>query len=105
MSMALERFCLIVSLTIPSAHALSTIIGVAGCLCWRNSSVTRSGQHVCALWNAEPVSASAADAITCFNIPVATWIGPFLCVVWSGFGVLARKMKPAKRDLALGADR
>ena len=94
-----------VSLMIPSAHLLSTMMGVAGCLWLRKSSATRKGQLVWALVNAAPVSASAADDCTCRMMPVATWMGPLIGVGAVFVGRLDKKMNPASRDRALGADR
>jgi hypothetical protein len=65
--MALVLFCLIVSLLYPVAVVLSVSIGVGGCLCPNSSNVVLRTTPSYAFMNTAPISASAADYITCFR--------------------------------------
>ena len=61
---------------IPLAVLLSVYSSVAGCLRPSSSAVIRSGTIVCAAWNSDATSASAADdETTIFSIFAMTMIG------------------------------
>ena len=57
---------------------LSVRSGGVGYLCPSSSVVIRSGTIICAAWNSDATSTSAADATTIFSIFAMTMIGPFM---------------------------
>ena len=61
MSMALERFCLMVSFANPTAVELSTCMGVSGWGYLSLRSSVRMGTASCPLIYVAPILASAAD--------------------------------------------
>ena len=67
-SIALELFCLTVSVTMPSSAEFSVFIGVGGWVKPSSWSVILRGTAVCPLWNSPPYSALAADTTTCLRI-------------------------------------
>jgi hypothetical protein len=71
MSIAFDRFCLIVSLTMPYAVELSVRRGIGGCVCPSLVSVTMRGAPLWALGKHAPTSDSAAEATT-FLMTAAT---------------------------------
>jgi len=75
-SMALECFCLTMSLMMPQAVLLSVWRGVSGCGWPSSSKAVQMGHAVCALRNSAPSSASAALATTCHIIWHRTCKGP-----------------------------
>ena len=77
MSIALELFCLIVAVTMPSAAELYVFIGVGGWVKPISRSIIIRGTAVYPLWKSPPTSASAAYATTCLRILHSVWIGPF----------------------------
>ena len=77
MSMDLERFCWMVSFTIPLAVELSVWIGVDGCRCPISSREWQRGTAKFAFSNRAPISAYAADTITFHKILQRDRIAPF----------------------------
>jgi hypothetical protein len=67
-SMALEQFCLIMSLVNPAAAGFLVCIGFGGCGWLILLRVMQSGMDSCPLRNKAPTLASAADAMTLFSI-------------------------------------
>ena len=63
-------------LTNANAVELSVLIGVGGCSCPNCFKIYRNGSVSWALMNKPPVSASAADATTCFNVLHTMCKGP-----------------------------
>jgi hypothetical protein len=99
MSIAFDRFCLIVLLTMPFAVELSVRRGVGGCVWPSSVSVTLSGAPLWALWKHDPTYDSAAEATT-FLITAATLrIDPFS--VSCSWYLLPRKNRPPRRLRAL----
>jgi hypothetical protein len=76
MSIAFDRFCLIVSLTMPYALELSVRRGVGGCMWPSSVSVTLRGAPLWALWKHTPTSDSAAEATTFLMTAVTLRIDP-----------------------------
>jgi hypothetical protein len=110
MSMALDRFCLIVSFAKPAAVELSVFIGVAGCIWPSSVSVTRVGRASCPLRNKTPILASAAEARTLPMIWHVVWTGPLrvgcsLGACFGSGGLLLKKKCPPAQLRALVADR
>jgi hypothetical protein len=113
MSMALERRCLTVSLTMPAAHALLVWMGVAACGCPISSSAMRRGTQSRAFWNTAPSSASVADAIKFRMMELIVWMAPLygggvavgLGVADGSGGLELRKKVPPARLLALASER
>jgi hypothetical protein len=95
MSIAFDRFCLIISLTIPYAVELSVRRGVGGCVWPSSVSVTLSGAPLWALWKHAPTSDSAAKATTFLMTAATLRIYP-LSVSCSG-DLLPSKNKPPRR--------
>jgi hypothetical protein len=89
MSIAINLFCLIVSLTMPYAVEVSVRRGVGGCVWPSLVSVTLRGAPLWALWKHAPTSDSAAEATT-FLITAATLRMDPLSVSCSGFFCLRR---------------
>jgi hypothetical protein len=78
MSMAFVRFCFIVPLLYSVAVVLSVYIGVGGCLCPNSSNIVlRTAPSLAFIKNA-PISASAADEITCLRTLLMIKIAPFV---------------------------
>ena len=75
MSIAFDRWILILSFVIPQAVELSTCTGVGGCLYPISSSVVRSILVSFMLLNRPPVSASAADETMALITPVGVSMG------------------------------
>jgi hypothetical protein len=71
MSIAFDRFCLIVLFTMPYAVELSVRRCVGGCVWPSLASVTLSEAPLWALWKHAPTSDSAAEATT-FLMTAAT---------------------------------
>jgi hypothetical protein len=87
MSIAFVRFCLIVPLLYPVAVVLSVSIGVGGCLCPSSSNVVLRTAPSFVLMKTAPISASAAEDITCFRTLLTIKIAPFVsfCRFWWRF--------------------
>ncbi len=77
MSIDLDLLCLMVLLVIPAAVELSVLMGVGGCGCPISSKIVLSIITSCPFTNNAPISASAADAMTCFIIELTACNGPF----------------------------
>jgi hypothetical protein len=103
MSIAFDRFCLIVSSTMLYAVELSVRRGVGGCVWPSSVSVTLSGAPLWALWKHAPTSDYAAEATT-FLIRAATLRIDPLSVSCSG-DLLPKKNRPPRRLRALETDR
>jgi hypothetical protein len=84
MPMAFVRFCLIVPLLYPVAVVLSVYIGVGGCLCPSYSNVVLRTAPSFALMKTAPISAFAAEDITCFRTLLRIKMAPFVsfCHFW-----------------------
>ena len=80
MSIALERWILMLSLAIPHAVELSTWMGVGGCGYPISSRVVRSMAASFMLVKSPAVSASAADETTTLMTPVGVRMGPLMNV-------------------------
>jgi hypothetical protein len=103
MSIAFDRFCLIVSLTMSYAVELSARRGVGGCVWPSSVSVTLSGDPLRAFWKHAPTSYSAAEAPT-FLMTAATLRMDPLSVSCSG-DLLPQKNRPPRRLRALETKR
>jgi hypothetical protein len=103
MSIAFERFCFIVLLTMPYAVELSIRRGVGGCVWPSSVIVTLSGAPLWALWKHAPTSDYAAEANTFLMMAVTLRMDP-LSVSCSG-GLLPKKNRPQRRLRALETDR
>ena len=110
MSIALDRFCFIVSLAKPAAVELSVCLGVGGCGCSSSMSVVQMGTMSWALTNSAPTSDSAAEAMMFLRMGQTVWMGP-LSGGWlvGNCGMLSecllRKRWPPTQLRALGSDR
>jgi hypothetical protein len=77
--MAFVRFCLIVPLLYHvAAVVLSVSIGVGGCLCPNSSNDVRRNAPSFAFMKTTPISASAAEDITCLRTLLMIKIAPFV---------------------------
>jgi hypothetical protein len=76
--MAFVRFCLIVPLLYPVAVVLSVSIGVGGCVCPNSSNVVLRTAPSFEFMKTAPISASAADYITCLRTLLMIKIAPFV---------------------------
>jgi hypothetical protein len=103
MSIAFDRFFLIVSLTMPYAVELSIRRGVGSCVWPSSVSVTLRGAPLWALWKPAPTSDSAAEATT-FLMTAATLRMDPLRASCSG-DLLPKKNRPPRRLHALETDR
>ena len=77
MFIALERFCIPVAVTMPSAAELFVFVRIDGWVKPSSWSVILRGANICPLCYSPPTSASAADATTCLRIMHSVLIGPF----------------------------
>jgi hypothetical protein len=85
MSIALDRFCLIISFKMPNTVELSVRRGVGGCV-WPNSvSVTLSGAPLWALRKHAPTSDSAAEATTFLMTEATLRMHPLSISCWGGW--------------------
>jgi hypothetical protein len=100
MSIAFDRFCLIVSFTMPYAVELSVRRGVGGCVWPSSVSVTLSGAPLWALRKHAPASDSAAEATT-FLMTAATLRMDPLSVSCSG-DLFPRKKQTSETALCVG---
>jgi hypothetical protein len=113
MSMALERRCLTVSLTMPVAHALSVWMGVAACGCPIYLSAMRRVTQSPVFWNTAPSSASVVDAIAFRIMDLIVWMAQLygggvdvgLGVDDGSGGLELRKKVPPARLLDLASER
>jgi hypothetical protein len=76
--MAFVCFSLIVPLLYPVAVLLSVSIGVEGCLCPNSSNVVLRTAPSFALMKTAPISASAAEDITCLRTLLTIKIAPLV---------------------------
>jgi hypothetical protein len=76
--MVFVRFCFIVPLLYPVVVVLYVSIGVGGCLCPNYSNVVLRTAPSFALLKTAPISASAADNITCLRTLLMIKIAPFV---------------------------
>jgi hypothetical protein len=79
-------FCFIIPLLYPVAVVLSVSIGVGGCLCPTSSNVVLMTAPSLAFIKSAPISASAAEDMTCLRTLLIIKIAPFV----SFFDVLLR---------------
>ena len=86
--MASDLRYLTVLLHMPSAHMLSTIIGVAPCGYPSALSILRAASLCVALMNALAYSVSAADAVTVGMMVLITSMAPLM--VWTSSLLLMR---------------
>jgi hypothetical protein len=103
MSIAFDRFCLIISFKIPNTVELSVCRGVGGFVWPSSVSVTLSGAPLWALWKHAPTSDYVAEANT-FLITAATLSMDPLSVSCLG-DLLPRKNRPPRRLRALETER
>jgi hypothetical protein len=102
-SIAFDRFCLIVLFKISNAVELSVRRCVGGCVCPSSVSVTLSGAPLWTLLKHAPTSDSAAEATT-FLITAATLrIDPFS--VSCSVDLFPKKNRPPSRLRALETER
>jgi hypothetical protein len=80
--MAHVHLCLIVSLLYPVDVVLSVCSGVCGCGCPISSNVVRKSVAYFALRKTDPISASAADDITCLRIMLMIKMAPLVSLCW-----------------------
>jgi hypothetical protein len=90
--MAFVRFCFIVPLLYPVAVVLSVSIGVGGYLCPSSSNVVRRTAPSFAFMKTAPISASAAEEITCLRTLLMIKIAP-LVSFFVGAGAAAHVKK------------
>jgi hypothetical protein len=81
MSIAFVRFCFIVPLLYPVAVVLSVSNGVGGCGCPNYSNVVRRTAPYLAFIKTAPISASAAEDITCLRIVLMIKIAPLVSLL------------------------
>jgi hypothetical protein len=84
MSIAFDRFRLIVSLRMPYAVELSVRRGVGGCVWPSSMSVTPSGAPLSALWKHAPTSDYAAEATTFLMTFATLRMDPLSVSFWGG---------------------
>ena len=68
MSIAFDRFCLILLFANPNNVVLSTYMGVGGCICLSSLRVMQIGKAFLAFKKVLPVSVSAAEEATVLMI-------------------------------------
>ena len=78
MSIAFDRFCLIVSFTNPTAVVLSTCMGVGGWGCPISSRVVRIGKTSLDFIKLAHISASAAEEMKVLTRCHRVWMAPLL---------------------------
>jgi hypothetical protein len=76
--MAYVRFCFLVLLLYPVAVVLSVSIGVGGCLRPNSSNVVLRTAPSLAVIKTAPISASAAEDMTCLRTLLTIKIAPFV---------------------------
>jgi hypothetical protein len=76
--MAFVRFYFIVPLLYPVAVVLSVSIGVGGCLCPNSSNAVLRTAPSLAFIKTDPISASAAEDMTCLRTLLIIKIAPFV---------------------------
>jgi hypothetical protein len=76
--MVFVRFCIIVPLLYPVVVVLSVSIGMGGCGCPNSSNVVQRTDPSFAFMKTAPLSASAAEDITCLGTLLMIKIAPFV---------------------------